>query len=286
MSQGGILSGGGGSGAAPIETLTGNSGGPVGPDASFNVNTVGTGSVTVVGSPGTNTLTAQLTGLTNHNVLIGAGSATITKVAPSATSGIPLVSTGAASDPAFGTATVPGGGTGLTTLTAHSLYAGNGTSPPTALGVANNGFLPIGQTGLDPVLAPLTAGVGISIVNGVGSITISTAGGGFTWTAIGASQSLVAENGYFCTTGAALSLALPAVSAVGDTIEVVLDGSTSWTITQPNAATRIRIGNTQTTLGVGGSLASSDQGDSIELVCETANARWVVISMVGNITVV
>ena len=107
-----------------------------------------------------------------------------------------------------------------------------------------------------------------------------------TWTAISASQALVVNNGYFCTGGAGLSLSLPAVSSVGDTIEIVLDGSTSWTITQPNAATRIRIGNTQTTLGVGGTLASTQQGDTIKLVCETVNARWSVTSMIGNITVV
>lgn len=107
-----------------------------------------------------------------------------------------------------------------------------------------------------------------------------------TWTAIGANQTLAVGNGYFCTTGGALSLALPGTSAVGDTIRVVLDGSTSWTITQPNAATRIRIGSSQTTLGVTGTLASTSVGDSIELVCETANARWSVVSMIGNITVV
>lgn len=107
-----------------------------------------------------------------------------------------------------------------------------------------------------------------------------------TWTAIGANQTLAVGNGYFCTTGGALSLALPGTSAVGDIIRVVLDGSTSWTITQPNAATRIRIGSSQTTLGVTGTLASTSVGDSIELVCETANARWAVTSMIGNITVV
>jgi hypothetical protein len=40
-----------------IETLTGNVGGIVGPDGANNVNVVGTGSITVTGNPGTNTLT-------------------------------------------------------------------------------------------------------------------------------------------------------------------------------------------------------------------------------------
>lgn len=41
-----------------VETLTGNSGGAVGPDGSDNINVVGDGTtINVVGNPGTNTLT-------------------------------------------------------------------------------------------------------------------------------------------------------------------------------------------------------------------------------------
>lgn len=46
--------GGGGSG---ISTLTGNSGGAVGPDGSSNINIVGSGAITVSGNALTNTLT-------------------------------------------------------------------------------------------------------------------------------------------------------------------------------------------------------------------------------------
>jgi hypothetical protein len=113
---------------------------------------------------------------------------------------------------------------------------------------------------------------------------ISSTATAFTWHVIASSQTLTVKNGYFCTGGGALILALPAVSAVGDTIRVILDGSGSWMIAQPNAATQIRIGTEQTTLGVGGTLASTAQGDSIELVCETVNARWVVTNFVGNIS--
>lgn len=40
-----------------IETVTGNSGGAVGPDIDNNLNLLGSGNVTVTGDPGTNTLT-------------------------------------------------------------------------------------------------------------------------------------------------------------------------------------------------------------------------------------
>ncbi len=49
------------SGITTAETLTGNTGGPVGPDASNNINIVGNGvSVVVSGNPATNTLTIDV----------------------------------------------------------------------------------------------------------------------------------------------------------------------------------------------------------------------------------
>jgi len=133
------------------------------------------------------------------------------------------------------------------------------------------------------------AGTGISLVNAsgvTGNTTISASGsGGFTWENIGASQTLEVFTGYFCSTGAALSLPLPLTSAVGDTIEVVLDGSTSWAITQ-STNQRIRLGNLATTTGAGGSITSTLRGDSIRLVCQTANTFWVAVSSVGSFTFV
>lgn len=91
----------------------------------------GSGSVTSTGTG--NTITYQLTGLTNHNVLIGAGTSTITKVAPSATSGIPLISQGSSSDPIFGTAVVEGGGTGLNSVSQGDLLYASAANTLSAL---------------------------------------------------------------------------------------------------------------------------------------------------------
>jgi hypothetical protein len=68
---------------------------------------------------------------------------------------------------------VANGGTGAATLTANSLILGNGTSALSALGVATNGQLVVGRTGLSPVLANLTAGTNVTITNGAGSITVA-----------------------------------------------------------------------------------------------------------------
>jgi hypothetical protein len=123
-------------------------------------------------------------------------------------------------------------------------------------------------------------------VNGPGTITISATATTFTWSTISASQTLDVNNGYIAIApGGALSLALPAVSAVGDTIEVTLDGSTSIAITQ-SAGQQIRLGNQATTAGVGGSLTSTQQGDTLRMVCSVANLKWNILSSMGNFTVV
>lgn len=171
--------------------------------------------------------------------------------------------------------------------TISTMYADNvnfsGAKTPQ---VTANGQLLIGSTSAPNIrVATLTEGTGINITNGAGSITIAAAGGGLDWSNIGANQTLAVNNGYFCSTGGALSLALPSSSSVGDAIAVSLVGSTSWTITQ-GAGQQIRIGNTTSTLGAGGSIASTAQGDSIWLVCQTANTIWVAVNNpVGALTV-
>lgn len=161
-----------------IKTVTGNTGGAEVPDALGNFNVLGTGSITVAGS--LNTETVQLTGLTDHNVLLGAGTATITNVAPSATAGIPLVSNGAAADPSFTTAVVAGGGTGATSFTAYAPICG-GTTTTGVLqsadtGIATAGFVLTsnGSSAL-PSFQAASGGSGITTINGdTGSISGST----------------------------------------------------------------------------------------------------------------
>jgi hypothetical protein len=126
----------------------------------------------------------------------------------------------------------------------------------------------------------------IAVTNGAGTIDLSVSGLATVWQTISASQTLSVRKGYFCIApGGALSLLLPPVSVIGDIIEVTLDGATSFSITQ-GAGQSIRIGNISTTVGVGGSITSTQQGDTIYMVCQTANLRWNVLSMFGNTLVV
>ena len=115
------------------------------------------------------------------------------------------------------------------------------------------------------------------------TITIKTEGT-VAWNVISASQTLAINNGYICVGGGALSLALPVVSTLGDTIRVALNGSTSFTITQA-AGQQIKVSGSTSTLGVSGSVASTGSGDTIELVCQVANTIWIAPSYNGNLTI-
>jgi len=52
---------------------------------------------------------------------------------------------------------VAAGGTGLGTLTAHSVQVGNGTSTPTQVSVGSNGQVLVGATSADPAFATLSS---------------------------------------------------------------------------------------------------------------------------------
>ena len=180
------------------------------------------------------------------------------------------------------------GGTGLSSITDHGIMLGSGTGAVTPLGVASDGQLPIGSTAADPVLATLTAGAGIGIVNAAGSITISSSGAGVTWTVITIDQSAVIGNGYICNKAGLLTLTLPATAVIGDCIRVTgINTAFGWAIAQ-NAGQRIHLGTSSTTTGVGGSLASTNIRDSVDLICVVSGAstEYNVIASMGNITVV
>lgn len=72
-----------------------------------------------------------------------------------------------------GIAPVGNGGTGANTLTDGGILLGSGTGALTALGVATNGQIPIGDGTTDPVLGTVTGGAGLSVTNGAGTISIA-----------------------------------------------------------------------------------------------------------------
>ena len=145
------------------------------------------------------------------------------------------------------------------------------------LGVATtpaNGQVPIGN-GTDYTIANLTAGPGISINNTAGGITISGTGSGTGFTLVtGTSQAMVADAGYVTNNVGLVTLTLPVTAAFGSSQTVVGLGAGGWLIAQ-NAGQNIQVGNQTTTIGVGGSLASTNRYDSIDLLCVVADTTWV-----------
>jgi len=100
-----------------------------------------------------------------------------------------------------------------------------------------------------------------------------------------AGADLVVNRGVIANRISLVTLTLPAVAKVGDTIEVVGKGAGLWLIAQLANQT-IHAGNVSSSVGVGGSIAASLQYDAIRLVCTVANLEFTALSAIGNLTVV
>lgn len=266
------------------------------------INSAGTGTITTGVWSGTNISLAK--GGTNASLVADNGGifySTATAgaiLASTSTANQPLLS-GASGAPGWSTATYPGSTTinrilystannvigQLTTANQGVLTTGT-TGIPVITSIATNGQLIIGSTAGAPAAASLTAGAGISITPGSNSITIAATGAGFTWTDVtGATQTITASNGYLADRGGGVAFTLPASGTIGDVFRIVgVQGS--WTLAQA-AGQQIKFGSLATTVGVTGSLASTNAGDCVECVATNTSAStvWRVMSSIGNITV-
>lgn len=110
---------------------------------------------------------------------------------------------------------------------------------------------------------------------------------GFTWNEeTGTSASMAVDNGYIANNAGLVTLTLPTTAAVGSVVRVVGKGAGGWLIAQNASESIVWDEASVTTVGVGGSLASTDDFDAVELLCTTADTTWVVLSSKGNITIV
>lgn len=161
------------------------------------------------------------------------------------------------------------------------------TSTPTYTASLTNGQVVIGSTGATPVAGTITGSSGITVSLGAGTIDISGGGGGYSWTEVtGTSQAMAVDSGYIANNAGLVTLTLPAVAVVGDSVSIQGKGTGLFTIAQ-NAGQQIHFGSSNTTVGVGGSLTATNRYDSIELLCITANTDWAVLTgPQGTFTVV
>jgi hypothetical protein len=156
-----------------------------------------------------------------------------------------------------------------------------------ASALATDGQLYIGSTGAAPVWATLASTDGtVTVTNGAGSIDLSVTTGGVIWSReAGNTVGITVNHGYVPTNVGLTTFTLPATAALGTIIEIVGESAAGWTIAQ-NAGQNIQYGNVSTTGGVGGSLSSSNQYDTVKLICRLANTTWSVVSSVGVLNVV
>jgi hypothetical protein len=104
-----------------------------------------------------------------------------------------------------------------------------------------------------------------------------------------ASGSMLSNRGYIvknATPANLTTLTLPASPLLGDTIAVNGYTAGGWLIAQ-NANQQIFMGAQSTTIGVGGSIASTNAKDCIRITCVTAGAasEWITTSSMGGLTV-
>lgn len=163
--------------------------------------------------------------------------------------------------------------TGLSLATNSSMIVTSNAGVASMTASMTDGQIIVGTTSGTPAPATITAGTGISVTNGAGSITIAATSSDPSWSVITASQSAVANGGYITNSGSLVTITLPATAAVGSTISIAGMGAGGWLVAQ-NALQSIRVGSAVSTVGTGGSIASANQYDSMELVCIVANTTW------------
>lgn len=181
------------------------------------------------------------------------------------------------------------GGTGASSFNINGvILSGSTTTSAQSAVTLSDGQIVIGSSIGAPTAASLTAGSGITITPGHNSITIASSGGtGLSWIDQTTSSATLAINsGYVCNNGGALiTFTLPSTAAEGSIIEIAGNSAGGWKVAQP-ASVGIKLGNQASTVGTGGSIASSDPGDCVRLLCVVANTTWRALSGWGNITVV
>ena len=122
------------------------------------------------------------------------------------------------------------------------------------------------------------------------TFTGTSGGGGITYTEVtGTTQSMAVNSGYIANNVSLVTLTLPDTAPVGSIVSVIGKGAGGWRIAQ-NASEQIIWdeggvdGTNETTIGTGGRLDSTDDNDSVDLICTVADTTWGVLSSKGNIT--
>ncbi len=188
-----------------------------------------------------------LSSITAHDLIVGNGTGTPGLVAPSATSGVPLISQGAASDPAYGTAVVAGGGTGVTSNTAYAVLCGGTTSTNPIQSIASVGtsgqVLTSNGAGALPTFQAASGGSQIIMGANNGGQTSNTASARFSSFSGSSSTNTASGVAYICPSNGVVDRLYVLATVVGSTTNDTI------TLTQNGSATALTVTITATTTG-------------------------------------
>lgn len=284
-----------------ILTITGDSGGAVGPDGASNINLLSGSNLTVTGVPASNTLTITLDGTVASSYPADVGTAI------PAAGVLNIVGAGGTSTIGVGnTITVVSGPTIATTFDTDS---GSATPALNILNIVGDGVIDTSGAGNTvtvnagaTIATTYTAdsgsatpaannlnilGSGSTVTSASGStVTITSTGGGIMWneiTVVGPTA-MVVNNGYITNSASRVELDLPLTAAQGSIIIVVGKGTGGFQINQ-NASQTINLVDSATTTGVTGLIQSSESGSTLSMVCITADTDWRVFSSTGNLII-
>lgn len=239
-----------------LDTLTTDDSTVVVPVAG-NINLKGSGSTTTVGSGAD--ATVELTGLTNHAVLVGAGTTTITKLAVGTTGQVLTAST--AADPAFAALGTNSG------LTAHGVLLGEGNSAIAATSPGTTGqFLVSNGASADPTFQTATPQLTVTPVAGT-------------------SQAMTSNNSYIANAAGQTTFTLPATSAVGDILQIIGSALNTggWKVTYTTGQIIWGPGGSST-ITTGNAATGAAAAQVMKMSCVVANTTWVITSNSGTIT--
>ena len=118
-------------------------------------------------------------------------------------------------------------------------------------------------------------GTDSSSVNFGAGGTVAYGTGGVTWNNVsGTTQNAVVNNGYVCSNASSTTVTLPATAAIGAVVGIIAAGAGGFVLAA-NTGQTIKFG-TSTTASAG-NLTSSNEYDSLWVICVVANTTWAVL---------
>ena len=132
----------------------------------------------------------------------------------------------------------------------------------------------------------ITAGNGVVVTTGAGSVTVEVASGGFTPVPVsGTSQAMLSEQMYIANSASLTTFTLPITSAVGDVIKILGSALNSggWKVTYTTG--QIIWGPAgSSTITTGNAASAAAAAQAVTLTCVVANTTWVITGNSGTIT--